>query len=105
MTNRSRRDLANIRRCANLSTPSKDRKKLIRELQLIDFSMIDTVLYLNAYPNSAEALDYYQKLRGERNKILDTLKDMGEPISSMDSSSATDWNWVDGPWPWEIDAN
>lgn len=102
----TRRDLAAIRKTANISTPPcGNAQKLIRELQLVDFSMIDTILYLDAYPHSAEALDYYRKLQEERNKLHAMLAQMGMPITSQSVSPTSGWNWNDAPWPWEIEAN
>ena len=46
-------------------------KSLLRELQLLDFSIYDTVLYLDAYPESKEALDYYRTLVQERRALAE----------------------------------
>ena len=106
MTGRNaRRDLGAIRRCNNASVSSNDTQKLIRELQLVDFSLIETILYLDAYPCSAEALDYYHKLHAEKNKLQALINQSGHPITAQENSSPTEWNWVKGPWPWEIEAN
>lgn len=101
----ARRDLSEMRRSREMSTNSGEVKKLIHELQLIDFSMIDTILYLDAYPCSAEALDYYHKLRCEKNKIQAMLDQHGHPMTSQGNTSTSDWKWVEGPWPWELEAN
>ena len=42
--------------------------------------MIETILYLDAYPCSAEALDYYHKLLAEKNKIEALLSENGYPL-------------------------
>ena len=81
-------------------------KQSMKALQAIDFSMVDTVLYLDAYPESQEALSHYHKLHEEREALLANMAAAGcPPVSAMDSHSKTAWNWVDGPWPWEPDAN
>ena len=46
----------------------------LRRLQAIDFALADLILYLNAYPNSAEALAYYHELREERKQLLSLKK-------------------------------
>ena len=102
----NRRDLGAVRRCGNMnSTASNDTKKLMRELQHVDFSIIETILYLDAYPCSAEALDYYHKLCAERNRLQALLNQSGHPITAQENHSKSEWNWVKGPWPWEIEAN
>ena len=101
MVNRSRRDYAHPTYAANGTC-----KQMLRELQAIDFSMVETVLYLDAYPESSEALAHYHKLHEERQRLLSRMASANcPPVTAMDSHSRTAWNWVDGPWPWEPDAN
>lgn len=81
-------------------------KQLMRELQAVDFSMVETILYLDAYPESSEALAHYHRLHEERERILGAMQAKGcSPVTAMDSHSRSEWSWVDGPWPWEPDAN
>lgn len=98
------RNACNKQTCA--VTPQNDCMRLKEQLQIIDFSIIDTVLYLNAYPDSAEALKYYHKLKGERKMIMDTLAEScNTPVTNFDNCSEDRWTWIDSPWPWHIAAN
>ena len=116
-TNRYPRDYANHGGCARNYTQNScgyDRntriyndcedKKLKSELQKVDFSLYDTILYLDVYPNCQKALAYYKKLLAEREALLEKLAQNGESINNM-SVRADNWNWIDSPWPWELDAN
>lgn len=79
---------------------------LARRLQAVDFSLVDTVLYLDAYPNSQEALDYYHKLLSERTELSSQLAEAcRRPMTCMENASHDAWHWVDGPWPWDPRAN
>lgn len=77
-----------------------------QRLQMIDFALVDLVLYLDAYPHSAKALAYYATLREEREALLRSrpegaacdLTNQGLPDSCV-------WSWTDDPWPWHIEAN
>ncbi len=81
-------------------------KELLETLRKIDFSLIDTVLYLDAYPHSSEALAYYSKLKCEREKVVKTLAEScNMPQCAFDNASDTQWQWIDSPWPWEACAN
>ena len=81
-------------------------RNLRKRLQMIDFSMIDTVLYLDAYPHCAEALNYYHKLKKERMAVAEALAHKcNMPITSFENASEDTWNWTDSPWPWEISEN
>jgi hypothetical protein len=80
------------------------KKQMINKLQKIDFSIVDTLLYLDAYPTCTKAKARYDQLLRERADILEKLFEMGIPLTNM-SVSAEGWNWTDGPWPWEYAAN
>ena len=80
-------------------------KTLMRKLQSIDFALAETVLYLDAYPHSKPALDYYHKLLCERERICEALAKSGVPTTCRDNVSTTDWEWINSPWPWQTEAN
>ena len=88
------------------SRPNASCPALLRRLQAVDFSLADTVLYLDAYPHSEEALAYYHKLLSEREALTKKLADScRRPITCLDNTSKDTWLWTDGPWPWEPQAN
>lgn len=79
--------------------------ELLHRLQALDFSIYDTVLYLDAYPDSADALAYYNKLIAERDALIGSLSASHHaPVTVMDNVGNT-WDWVHSPWPWEASAN
>lgn len=84
---------------------SGERGALMKKLQMIDFAITETVLYLDAYPDSKPALAYYHKLVSERERLSESLARNGKPITYMNNADTESWNWTNGPWPWELDAN
>ena len=80
-------------------------QNLKKKLQMVDFAIIDTVLYLNAYPKCAQALEYYHKLVKEREILEGAMKEKCGPITAMTNQSRSEWTWPLGPWPWEPEAN
>ena len=78
---------------------------LKKKLQTVDFAIIETVLFLDAYPKNMQALEYYHKLIGERKLLEKAINEKCGPITNMSNESRTEWNWVSSPWPWEADAN
>ena len=80
-------------------------KNLMKKLQAVDFAIVDTILYLNAYPTCPQALDYYKKLVKERESLCEVINERCGPITAMSNKSHSEWNWVLGPWPWEPEAN
>ena len=77
---------------------------LLKKLQTVDFSLVDIVLYLDAYPNCSKALHHYHKLLEERASLLQKLNEAGIPLTSFGNTEDS-WKWTDSPWPWEYDAN
>ena len=80
-------------------------REQLSHLRAIDFAIQETVLYLDAYPESSEALAYYHALCAEREKALSAYEKQCGPLSFYGNASHTSWDWVRGPWPWEPDAN
>ena len=80
-------------------------ESLIRNLQKIDFALYETILYLDVYPYSQEALDYYHSLVHQRGLIVAELEAAGKPVSTGGNTSHSSWDWISSPWPWELSAN
>ena len=79
-------------------------KSMQKRLQKISFALNELVLYLDAYPNCEKAKKYYKELSDERDMLLKTLSKAGMPMSSM-NVQGNEWTWINGPWPWEYEAN
>ena len=77
---------------------------LMKQLQAVDFSLYETVLYLDAYPESEEAKATYQKLLNERTRLADAYEKQCGPLTAF-GNHQDGWKWTEGPWPWEADAN
>jgi len=85
---------------------SGDCKAMLRRLQLVEFGLVDTGLYLNIYPDCKAALSYYNKLLEERRSLVNSLSvKCKRPMTAMDSADTEAWNWISSPWPWEPSAN
>ena len=84
--------------------PAGNVKELQKKLQKVSFALVEAVLYLDAYPNCEKAKRYYQELKNERHELVKALTDAGMPMSSMMVKDG-EWSWVNGPWPWEYEAN
>ncbi len=80
-------------------------RQLMQNLRMTEFAMIDTILYLDAYPDSQEALDYYHKLHARRDALTEEYETNCGPLSAFGNRSKTTWDWTDEPFPWEYDAN
>ncbi len=80
-------------------------RALMNKLRTLDFAIIETGLYLDAYPKCRRALEYYHRLLNERAKVAEMINNGCGPLTMKNNASRTEWNWHKGPWPWEPDAN
>jgi spore coat protein JB len=82
-----------------------DNKNLLCELRKIDFALAETVLYLDAYPHTPEALSYYHKLKERRAELAEEYEKTYGPLTAMGNMSKNSWDWTNKPFPWEYEAN
>ena len=76
---------------------------LMRQLQQLDFSIQETVLYLNAYPECHEALAHYHQLLEQRCEVKKEYEQACGPLTAMGNRNHANWDWVSAPWPWYVD--
>ena len=82
-----------------------DCASLLDRIRKIDFSLVETILFLDVYPCSTEALEYYHKLRKMREELVAKYQATCGPLTAYGNDSECEWNWIKSPWPWELEAN
>ena len=82
-----------------------DNKLNIKDrLKAADFALWETVLYLDAYPNDKIALANFYKLREEAEALTEEYERTYGTLTPFGNNGQT-WQWTEGPWPWESEAN
>ena len=81
---------------------TNEQEKIIKEIQMYKFAMMDASLFLDSHPDNKDALDYFNKY----NKLnMDKQKEYAEKYGPMTMNDITgnmqSWKWTDNPWPWE----
>ena len=84
---------------------TREQKKLLDEIRALDFVLVETVLYLDAYDSCESALAYYHKQRCRREALAAEYEKSYGPLTAMGNVSKTTWDWTKEPFPWEYDAN
>ena len=74
---------------------------MMHKLQQLDFSIQETVLYLDAYPDCATALKHYHQLVCERRALAEQYENKYGPLVVLGNVEQTSWQWVRAPWPWQ----
>lgn len=91
--------------CRQSNQGNGDCQKLMEQIQAVDFALCEVILYLDAYPDSCEALDTYHKLLCRRRTLQEQYEEACGPITATGNRSTTRWDWVSKPNPWEYTAN
>ena len=86
----------------NSQLSTSNESKLLRKIQEVDFSLYETVLYLDAYPDCAEALNYYHSLLNTRETLAAEYQKKYGPLTAFSNTSHSSWDWVKTPWPWQL---
>lgn len=82
-----------------MNNNSLSREKLMRQIQIYSFAVYDALLYLDAYPDSKPALEFYNKYKKAENRAIEEYEARYGKIRL--SSDEASWEWTNGPWPWQ----
>ena len=81
-----------------------DKKSLLNEIRALDFVLLETGLYLNAY-DCEEAKNHFTTIREKREKLVCEYETAYGPLRMENGMQNGHWQWVKGPWHWESEAN
>ncbi|TVX86837.1 spore coat protein CotJB [Paenibacillus agilis] len=75
----------------------------LRQLQEVDFVLLELNLYLDTHPGDAQAIQQFNHYVVERKKVADAFQARYGPLMNFGhSASGTPFTWVETPWPWQI---
>ena len=81
------------------------RQKMLRKVQVHGFAMLEAGLYLDGHPKCQRAMHYFTMHRDAYLKAVAEFEAVYGPLTMKDTTDGECWNWVQGPWPWESEAN
>lgn len=81
-----------------------DQAELFRTIQIYDFVIHDTALYLDTHPTDQIALEYFDKMRDLYRKAVEVYTANYGPITIEDVNIENNWTWIEKPWPWQMEA-
>ncbi|MDD2972047.1 MAG: spore coat protein CotJB [Lachnospiraceae bacterium] len=87
----------------NYSTKSaSDQQRLLHEIGMIDFVIVEMTEYLDTHPEDKEAIDYVSYYIRLKNKMMMDYAEKYEPLT-VATANATQktWNWVLQEPPWK----
>ncbi len=81
-----------------------NRERLMREIQEVGFALVDTNLFLDSHPDCSIALDFFRDMQVKYAKLTADYEMEFGPLTAFDTDTEQGWTWVQGPWPWELEA-
>ena len=83
---------------------STDCRRLMEQIRAVDFALYETVLYLDVYPHSCDALETYRKLSAQSEALRNRYEASCGPLTAFTNESGMSWDWIGSPFPWEYGA-
>lgn len=94
-----------MNRNGNVNMETNERKRLLKTLDAEEFSLWETALYLDGHPTDTKALAFYRHQCSVVEELAKQFRERFGPIDVRDCGNGETWSWVEGPWPWEKEAN
>ena len=81
-----------------------EREKLMKNVMMYDFALIDTAEYLDSHPECRDAADYFYSTRVLFRGAVKDFEEKFGPLShdGENMTGKNGWCWVETPWPWEL---
>ncbi len=81
---------------------NKGQLSLLRELMDISFCLVETNLYLDTHPTDERALRLHNNFSEQYSELVEEYTKQYGPLKYTQQSGCP-WEYIKGPWPWEID--
>lgn len=88
-----------------MNNTCKSRAKLLKKIQIHSFALVETKLFLDGHPYCKKALEYFKCQKALHDKYVAEYEATYGPLTAHAVTDCDEWKWVQGPWPWEREAN
>ncbi|MDE7016152.1 MAG: spore coat protein CotJB [Lachnospiraceae bacterium] len=84
-----------------------EQARLLHQIDLISFVIVEMNLYLDTHPDDSEAVEYLKHYAHMKNQAMREYASKYEPLTvdTANASSAKEWVWATSPMPWEGGCN
>ena len=77
----------------------------MHQLQALHFAISELGLYLDTHTDDAEALELFNQYVEQYAMAMQNYENNNRPLTQMAAGMDGRYEWTEGPWPWEYDAN
>lgn len=77
--------------------------ELVKEMQIVDFVLVELTLYLDTHPYDQEAVQQYNEYAHKSMLLKNKFTQRYGPLYHFGNDYSTyPWTWGDAPWPWQV---
>lgn len=79
------------------------RMKLLKEISMVDFAIVDLNEYLDTHPDDVDAVAYIKQYITILRRLKEEYASLYGPLTIYDAgfNDNKDWKWARMPLPWE----
>lgn len=79
------------------------RMKLLKEISMVDFAIVDLNEYLDTHPDDVDAVAYIKQYLTILRRLKEEYASLYGPLNIYDAgfNDNKDWKWARMPLPWE----
>lgn len=75
------------------------------QMQALHFAITELGLYLDTHAEDTEALELFNQYVEQYGEALQMYEQNHGAVNQMAAGMTGRYDWIDGPWPWDYDAN
>ncbi|WP_409300223.1 spore coat protein CotJB [Peribacillus sp. SCS-155] len=78
--------------------------QLMRQIQAVDFVLVELTLYLDTHPDDETALQQFNQYSIHSRQVKQVFESKYGPLMQFGVSGdpGPEWDWNKGPWPWQV---
>lgn len=80
---------------------NNEQQRMLNDIGIVDFTLVDLMLFLNTHPNNKEAMELFNHYSKIKNKMVKDYSMMYYPLMKEHAESSNEWRWGAAPLPWE----
>ena len=80
---------------------SQEGMRMLNDIRIVDFVLVDLSLYLDTNPFDQEAMEYFNHYVRIKNKMSRDFSMRFFPLTTDQAESKKEWRWGAAPLPWE----
>ena len=80
---------------------SQEGMRMLNDIRIVDFVLVDLSLYLDTHPFDQEAMEYFNHYVRIKNKMSRDFSMRFFPLTKDLAESNKEWRWGAAPLPWE----